>query len=159
MGMLVELIGLICLFVFFFTAFSGSLSVVINHAWHLLWHIYVLKFHDWVSHTAWCGRFSLYLHHHSPAEYKMNRGSSPRLRRSCISGMFSHSALMTGSDKPVYTLQGSLPASSPALAATVLVSFVWLCLWVIAQFVPHERRRHFLPLCIFTVCLNCWNYL
>lgn len=125
MDSLVELMRLICfLFICFFTTFSGSLTVVIRHGWHLLWHTNVLKFHDWVYHTAWYRRFSLYLHHHSPAEYKMNQGSSPRL--SCISGMFSYSALMTGSDKPVYTLLWSLPASSPALAATVLVSFVWL---------------------------------
>lgn len=155
--------GLIVLFIFLcFTTFSGSLAVVINHSWHLLWHINALKFHGWVSHTAWCSRLSLYLHHHSPAEYKMNRGSSPTLRHRCISGMFSYFALMPGSDKPVYTLQWSSPCffssvSSDSFSVFCVTLFVSHC--TLLFFFPYERRRNFPPPCIFTVCLNCWNYL
>lgn len=100
-----------------FSGFSGSLTTAINHWWHLLLHINVLKFHHRVPHSDWCSRLSPYLPHHSPAEYQMNRRSSPRHAVSCINGWSSHCALMTGSDKPVYTLSLNvlfLLQSSPA---------------------------------------------
>lgn len=107
------------MFVTYFT-FSGRLTAVINHRWHLLLHINVLEFHHWVPHSDWCSRLSPYPPHYSPAEYEMNRRSSPRLvvTQSCVSGQFSKYAFMTGSNKPVnaFTLNALfLLQSSPAL--------------------------------------------
>lgn len=64
-----------------FSGFSCSLTAVINHGWHLLLHINVLKFHHWVLHSDWCSRLSPYPPHHSPAEYEMTRRSSSQTHR------------------------------------------------------------------------------
>lgn len=117
--------------------FSGSLTAVINHGWHLLLHINVLKFHRWVPHSDWCRRFSPYPPRHSPAEYEMNRRSSPRLTvtPSCINVAFSQWDLMTGSDKPVYVFTPNallFLQSFPALAALTV-----FCLFCDALLLSH----------------------
>lgn len=71
-----------------------------------------------VIDAADCPRVPL----NTAAEYEMNRRSSPRLTvtQSCVNGQFSHWALLTGTDKPVYVFIPNallLLQSSPALAA------------------------------------------
>ena len=88
------------------SGFSGSRTAVIHHGWHLLLHINAPKFHRF-PHSDWCSRLSPYLARHSPAEYQMNGRSFSQTR--CDAELYQwmvspHCALMTGSDKPVYTL-------------------------------------------------------